>query len=497
VSKKKVCSLLLLLTLTISMIGLTSGCSQEEQEFMQLINSINDLKVAEETGQITIKFNSTPENSLVSEADAVAFALLEKGLTLNYTSKQDVEKNMLDCRLYYVDPQTGASQEIMNILAQNNVMYMKLDGLINLIGGVSPEIVTEYKEIMDDNQYVRLTKEEYVQTLGLATSSTSQGDAIALRMLQNNNFVDTRASRIIQNFLLGLADIYKNYRPNLITKNGDSFIISINGAQLVELMPGFLEYSLDNLNALEAYIVSFLDTLTNEELGILGLSAEQKDQYKGAIATFGALLRLNKENSREQINQLQTEILNSQEDLNLFEGVTFEYVLNEKSSNSYDIHFTMMMNFDSLGIGETFGYTIESQSNFRSIPAFNINIPTAKVISFTELEQRLSKTMEIAVDEKTCTYRDRNGEKQEQIEALIIDNFTYLPLRQIASTFNEVVEWDAAESRAYVNRSGLRIDMTGTLINNRTYIKIRDFEKLGYQISWDAATRTAKITKTF
>lgn len=172
-SKKKVCSLLLLLTLTISMIGLTSGCSQEEQEFMQLISSINDLKVAEETGQITLKFNSIPKDSLISEADAVAFAFLEKGLTLNYTSKQDVEKNMLDCRFCYVNPQTGSSQEIMNILAQNNVMYMKLDGLINLIGGFSPEAVTEYKEIMGDNQYVRLTKEEYVQTLGLTTAGAS------------------------------------------------------------------------------------------------------------------------------------------------------------------------------------------------------------------------------------------------------------------------------------------------------------------------------------
>jgi hypothetical protein len=497
VSKKKVCSLLLLLTLTISMIGLTSGCSQEEQEFMQLISSINDLKVAEETGQITLKFNSIPKDSLISEADAVAFAFLEKGLTLNYTSKQDVEKNMLDCRLYYVNPQTGSSQEIMNILAQNNVMYMKLDGLINLIGGFSPEAVTEYKEIMGDNQYVRLTKEEYVQTLGLTTAGASPSDAIALRMLENNNFVDTRVNRIMQNFLLGLADIYKNYRPNLITKNGDSYTLSINGAQLVELMPGLLEYSLDNLDALETYLVSFLDTLTNEELGVLGLSAEQKEQYKVAIATFGSLLRLNKENSREQINELQTEILNSQEDLNLFEGVTFEYALKEKSSNTFDINVAMMMDFDSLGIGETFGSTIESQSTIRSIPAFNINIPTANVISFTELEQRLSKTMEIAVDQKICIYKDRKGEKQEQIEALIIDNYTYLPLRQIASTFNEEVEWDAAESRAYVNRSGLKIDMTGTLINNRTFIKIRDFEKLGYKISWDAATRTAKITKTF
>lgn len=496
-SKKKFCSLFLLLALTISMLGLTTGCSQEEQEFMQLLSAINDLKIAEETGQITIKYNSVPEDSLVSEADTVVFALLEKGLTLNYTSKQDVEKNMLDCRLDYVDPQTGANQEVMNILAQNNVMYIKLDGLIKLISEVSPEIITEYREIMGDNQYIRLSKEEYVKTLGLATVGTSQSDAIALSMLQNNNFVDTRANRIMQNFLLGMADIYKDYRPNLVTKKGSSYTLAINGAQMVELMPGFLGYSLERLDALEAYIVSFLDNLTNEELGVLGLSAEQKDQYKAAIATFGAILRLNTENSREQINQLQTELLNNQEDRNLFEGVTFEYVLNEKSNNTYDINFTMMMDFDSLGIGETFGSTIESQSTIRSIPAFNVNISTANVISFTELEQRLSKTMEIAVDKKISIYKDRNGEKQEQIEALIIDNYTYLPRRQIATTFNEEVEWDAAESRAYVNRSGLKIDMTGTLINNRTFIKIRDFEKLGYKISWDAATRTVKISKIF
>jgi hypothetical protein len=45
-----------------------------------------------------------------------------------------------------------------------------------------------------------------------------------------------------------------------------------------------------------------------------------------------------------------------------------------------------------------------------------------------------------------------------------------------------------------VLKNGVEIDLTGVIIDGRTYIKTRDFAKLGYQVNWDDATRTVKIS---
>ena len=49
----------------------------------------------------------------------------------------------------------------------------------------------------------------------------------------------------------------------------------------------------------------------------------------------------------------------------------------------------------------------------------------------------------------------------------------------------------------YVIRDEQKIDMTGVLVDSKTMIKIRDFEKLGYKIEYNQVDglSTAIITK--
>ena len=60
----------------------------------------------------------------------------------------------------------------------------------------------------------------------------------------------------------------------------------------------------------------------------------------------------------------------------------------------------------------------------------------------------------------------------------------YLPMRKICERLGEIVDWDPVLGRAYVVRGEEKIDMTGKLINGTTFIKIRDFEKLGYLVDY-------------
>ncbi len=60
----------------------------------------------------------------------------------------------------------------------------------------------------------------------------------------------------------------------------------------------------------------------------------------------------------------------------------------------------------------------------------------------------------------------------------------YLPMRKICERLGELVDWDPVLGKAYVVRGENKIDMTGILVDGTTFIKIRDFEKLGYLVDY-------------
>ena len=62
----------------------------------------------------------------------------------------------------------------------------------------------------------------------------------------------------------------------------------------------------------------------------------------------------------------------------------------------------------------------------------------------------------------------------------------YLPLRMIAEILGEEVVWENSTKTPYVMQDGQRIDMKGKLKDGRAFVGIRDFEKLGYTVTYTA-----------
>lgn len=69
--------------------------------------------------------------------------------------------------------------------------------------------------------------------------------------------------------------------------------------------------------------------------------------------------------------------------------------------------------------------------------------------------------------------------------AKLIDNSVYLPLRRLMENAGYEVSWDAEARKAYVTVDGNKIEMTGTIVDNKTYVKVRDFEKLGAKVDYE------------
>ena len=89
------------------------------------------------------------------------------------------------------------------------------------------------------------------------------------------------------------------------------------------------------------------------------------------------------------------------------------------------------------------------------------------------------------------------GTETTYFEYRIIEDRIYLPLRKICEYFGEEVYWDNEEHKAYIVRGEEKIDMTGTIIEDRTFIKMRDFEKLGYTLDWKDMGNNSYIVEIY
>ncbi|HCC08016.1 MAG TPA: hypothetical protein DEP72_07680 [Clostridiales bacterium] len=81
------------------------------------------------------------------------------------------------------------------------------------------------------------------------------------------------------------------------------------------------------------------------------------------------------------------------------------------------------------------------------------------------------------------------------LDIKIINDSSYLPARKVVEILGDEINWDAAIKKAYITVNGKNVYLEGIIINNRTYIKVRELEKVGYKIDWNEETREVGIEK--
>ncbi|MBR5307566.1 MAG: copper amine oxidase N-terminal domain-containing protein [Clostridia bacterium] len=117
-------------------------------------------------------------------------------------------------------------------------------------------------------------------------------------------------------------------------------------------------------------------------------------------------------------------------------------------------------------------------------PAFYVNYKSSMIDSiindpaFKAMDEETQKLLLGMYDETDSEFKYCDS------SAELIDNSVYLPLRQIMENAGYEVSWDGEQRKAYVTVAGEKVEMTGVIVNDRTYVKIRDFEKLGATVEY-------------
>jgi hypothetical protein len=486
-SKSKLLTVLLLLSMIVT---LAVGCSQEEIGFLELQKEISELTISEGSGEMVLSLQGLPAPATADPAELILYNLLQKGITVKYNGKADLENETMDYTFSYFNETIGTELEISRFICKDNIMYIKIDTLGDFLKAIgATEASSEFDKIFGDTEYLSMTTDEYLMSMDLP-------EGFPFASIYQTSFMNNDLNKIVQKLMLGLPGAYQNYTAGLVVKNGNSYTWQMNGMEAVEFFGGFLKYTLENIPDFEKWLVSFINNLSEEEMALLGIEPQQKTETLMLLSMFAREIAENIAENKgaylQAIDEGIAEILKDEQVQKTAEGIKISYTLGKNGPDSYTNNCSFDLNFYENDTQKGLQLTANAQIN-RTAP-FALTIPTSGIMTYTEFLNKITKTMEIQIDTNSYTLTDANGVSQNYLEVKNIENQTYLPMRQIAQLLGEKVGWDAGNSRAYVERYGVQIDMTGVIIDGRTYIKTRDFTKLGYEVDWDDATRTVIIT---
>ncbi|WP_176717300.1 LysM peptidoglycan-binding domain-containing protein [Vulcanibacillus modesticaldus] len=160
-------------------------------------------------------------------------------------------------------------------------------------------------------------------------------------------------------------------------------------------------------------------------------------------------------------------------------------------------------------------YTVQSGDSLWKI-ANRFGVSVSELKNYNRLTSDtlyVGQTIRIPTTSSMDVTININGQVKEIVpEPMIIDGTTYIPIRAIANSLGATVWWNESSNTVGINRDDIKIAFVigsntarvngnkitispAKIMNGTTYVPIRFIsETFGYNVNWDAKTRTVNIT---
>ncbi len=296
-----------------------------------------------------------------------------------------------------------------------------------------------------------------------------------------------------------LKSAFKGFDSKLITKTSNGYTVELTSESAVEFVERLVKYISENKKLVFDETIKYLEKIyaAIEIEGMEGSveAAEVMAEFEGMRESFYSAI------------DEATAYMETGGQKEVIEMLDRSYIKSEiyKKGSIYGQNIEGELIFDGIIAGN-----IKSKSEITA-KTVKKNSVTGTIMTLEELENLYSvlenkynpvETIEISWyswyepgDKADVSMYRTDGKYNWGYQSyVIIEDRVYLPLRYIGETFGEDVQWDDASKKAYVVRGSEKIDMTGVLVDGKTMVKVRDFEKLGYKIDftqdedWSMAT---------
>ena len=470
----------------ILLIAMLTGCSPAELGLANIMKDLSNEKMMKIEGEYEIELPEEMNFSFAGEIDTRDKTNPYVNLTVNFeypgekVSIQNAKFIIQDKSMYLsknIVREILAVNETENYMksfdsALTDIEYIEIsfeeegyDEIVDYYGMTDQipkeELITEFKEIFKYFQTDFVKKENNLYVVEIDKYSIFQTVDRFMNFLSKykENIYDTLTAAVL-----------KNYDMLLVLSNGE-----IDDKET--LTADFKEYRTEFIQEIEETVTRYKDFAREDfrkELNNLGDTKIKQTIIK------------RKDNAyilTQDFNIEYKNLVPSLDNTDVMRQVNRNFVLKGKTSISIPENIEKNTIFDALNIYDAQD-TVDKTYNF--------NNPV--------------KLVEIVWDEAKYGSQTRltntdNQETYTHYDLLIHDELLYVPLRQTAEDLGLTVYWDNNTQKAYViSKTGEKVDMTGIIHDNRTFVKTEDFKKLDYRIYYDfdgISKITSIVDKTF
>ncbi len=482
---KKWVALVLILMMAM---GMLTGCSPTEKEYYNLTTEASNLKVYKDSGSVELSLAQLPENMFEGEK-SLTKEMLIKAMSqqrIEYSGKTNLDQGIFQYEFTIVDNATEEKSAFSTLVYKDDVLYIKIDDMISYLKKFGDsESNQKLDQLYGDVQYVSVSSQDLETMMPPSNQNRS-----------TDNFLKKSSQQqlVMRRLFDGLLDkVYDKYESNLISKSDNKYTFRLRGADSIDIMKPVAIYTINNIDKLAPVLKAFLNGLSQNEFANLGLTSDMKDE---ALAGIDMMVFLVNQNREQYLNDIEEMANTAKQDLvKTVNDSGIVSSIEKKDSQTYDMTSRIRLHIIAGTPIEEMNFALNIKQTIKACESIQVVSPTGKLTTLEDLESRMPKRMKVGVDYGVYSFNKGFSGTGGIIKVELDNNQAYLPLRLVAESMGDKVGWDEVSQQAYVERNGQRIIMTGILAEDETLVKSRDFESLGYKISWNNITRTVTIEK--
>lgn len=499
---KKIFSLILCLCMILSF----TGCSVSENRFFTLYDEITKLDCFDFHSDVEIKLSSDSSNELikmVSEEMEIELKPFEN-IKLGIDGKVNVDKSYMNL-IFNLEEVVNNINTSTSVVFTEGGIFISKESLLNLysfyldtttvftsdtIGTIISKLNDEIKEV----NYI------CIDTVNVFSELRYFEEVETIEDVANIKIEDRAVLDILQ--LIFSNDFLSKLDVEIVEKVNNEYVLNLKSEEIFDIIKSYLDYLTDNLDKVEDTLLddnrlnSMFGSVANTEESAKEVNAKASSYYKTVLNIIDSIEDLsvafeNEENNKVIINNLET-----------IKGSELSIKLG-KTDNGYSEEEKLILVYNGVSYADVVVKTNISKNYIE--PEIIVGSPMEDfLISATKISY-LVNPAEIIEAQWYANSSDYLNEiymevgRKEGTEDIIssyilVEDRLYLPLRQICETFGEEVVWDSINNKAFVVRGSERIDMTGMIIEGKTYLRIRDFEKLNYKIDYIGGQEYNSVT---
>ncbi len=508
---KKVFAILLAMLLAI---GMMTGCSQAELTALSAYTEMAAWETQQQSGTITAEINKEQLAKLIGafaaewEADISAEEVNEinsmifQSLKIDYTAEAAVKAQKI-----FMDFDVTLDGELYPL-------EVYFDG--NKIT-VAKETLSSAMKFMEKYS---LTENETYTYMEFLNDYAGNKDGVSISLGDDVNYYTEQknvAAELGKNVTALAADFIKtafsDYTSSLSSPEGNGVKFEVNYEKLVKEFGSLLGYYIGHKDkianawdtAVTAYAEVFEDLFSYHGADVEVAEDTQEflpEMKADSILPSAADLTDGLDSMQEALNESPTlkEIVN---------GANLICTITPTGKDEYDMKYDVALPYqgvDMITINITdhrkkIDKIAERQYDLAMLSDFDTEyesfIDRQYPVKSAELHWYEDEAMygDITFYRKNLNYTSYRGYSWAPF--IEIDDRIYVPMRTIAEGLGYEVQWDNENEKAYVLDGDNRIDMSGLVHADRTYIKVRDFEKLGCRVDYvqNGSLNTATVTK--